>query len=128
MGKTSRRKGRAYEQEISRLLRDSGIDPDAKRHLEFQYQEAVEGRDIDTALPFAIQCKHWKSTPSISSMEQIQTSDEYPFRMCILKRSQKKGVTGLEVAVVDLHVMLVMLRMLKDAGFIDDLRSLSDML
>ncbi len=125
MGKTSRTKGRAYEQEIARLLQTNNIDQTAKRHLEFQYQEAVEGRDIDTSLPFAIQCKHWKATPSISSMDQIKTTPIYPFRMSILKRSHKKGVKGLEVAVVDLNVMLAMLKLLKDNDLLDELRNLS---
>ena len=120
MGKTSRRKGRAYEQEIARLIRDN-IDGSAKRHLEFQFQEAEEGRDIDTKLPFAIQCKHWKSTPSISAMDQIKTSEDYPFRMCILKRSQKAGVKGLEVAVVDLDVMISMLQQLYWNELLDEI-------
>lgn len=120
MGKTSRRKGRAYEQEIAKKLRDWKIDENAKRHLEFQFQEAEEGRDIDTILPFAIQCKHWKSTPSISAMDQIQVSDSYPLRLCILKRSQKKDVKSLEVAVVDLDVMLTMIMVLQDEELLGD--------
>ena len=121
MGKTSRRKGASYENEIARKLRDLGIDKTAKRHLEFQGEEAIEGRDIDTELPFAIQCKHWKSTPSISSMDQINTTFMHPLRMCILKRSQKKGVSGLEVAVVDLDVMFVMIELLQEAKLLGDL-------
>ena len=121
MGKTSRTKGRAYEQEIARLIRDK-IDGTAKRHLEFQYQEAEEGRDIDTTLPFAIQCKHWKSTPSISAIDEIKTSEDYPLRMCILKRSNSKGVKGIEVAVVDLDIMISMLQQLHWHGLLDDLQ------
>jgi hypothetical protein len=122
MGKTSRTKGKVYENAIAVKLKHLAIDVTAKRHLEFQGQEAVEGRDIDTTLPFAIQCKHWNATPSISAMDQITTSDKYPLRMSILKRSQKKGVKGLEVAVVDLNVMLAMLQILGWEDRIDDIR------
>lgn len=121
MGKTSRRKGKSYENAKAKQLRDLEIDPTAKRHLEFQSQEADEGRDIDTALPFAIQCKSWKSTPSISSIDQISPTETHPLRMCALKRTMHKGVSGIEVAVVDWEVMLKILKLLVDNGLISEL-------
>jgi len=43
MGKSSRRKGANYEREMAALFRELGW-PDAKRHLEYQSDEAEEGR------------------------------------------------------------------------------------
>lgn len=109
MGKTSRRKGASYEREIAQLFRELGW-PDAKRHLEYQDDEAEEGRDLDGTYPFAVQCKCWKSTPSIQAIKEITTTDAYPIPLAILKRTQSKGVEGLEVAVMPLDVFMAMLR------------------
>ena len=105
MGKASRRKGSVYENKLAKQFRDIGFK-DAKRHLEFQGQEAEEGRDLDGTQPLAIQAKCWKSTPSIEAINQIVPSDEYPIRVAILKRTQSKGRPGLEVAVLDLDTFL----------------------
>jgi hypothetical protein len=104
-GKKSRRKGAAYENAVAKMFRDIGFD-NAKRHLEFQGQEAEEGRDLDGTQPFAVQAKCWAKTPSISAIEQVVPSDEYPIPVAILKRTQSKGVKGLEVAVLPLDVFL----------------------
>ena len=103
MGKMSRRKGHSYERYIASLFRDIGY-LDAKRHLEFQKVEAEEGRDIDGTQPFGIQCKHYKSTPSIQAINQLKVTNEYPLRVAILKRTSNKGNPPLEVAVIDLDL------------------------
>ena len=115
MGKTSRRKGAAYERHLANLFKNIGY-PDAKRHLEFQGQEAEEGRDLDGTQPLAIQAKCWKSTPSIEAINQIVPSEEYPIRVAILKRTQSKGRPGLEVAVLDLDTFLAMVQFIESSG------------
>lgn len=113
MGKMGRIKGAAYERHIARLFRRIGF-PDAKRHLEFQSDEAEEGRDLDGTQPFAIQCKCWKSTPSISAIDEVTPTKEYPIRMAILKRTMSKDKKFLEVVVIDLSVFLNLLNVLLD--------------
>ena len=107
----SRTKGAAYERHIACLFIKIGFEK-AKRHLEVQSQEAGFGRDLDNTSPFAVQCKCWKSTPSISAIDEIIPSEEYPIRVAILKRTQSKGRSGLEVAVIDLTVFLNIVSML----------------
>lgn len=121
MSRKSRRKGKAYENKIARDIRGA-LTADAKRHLEYQYQEAEESRDIDTDIPFAIQCKHWKKTPSISTMDDIETSKDYPHRLAVLKRSRGDGKGMLEVAVLDWEVFLEILVVLEDNELLDSLR------
>lgn len=112
MTKASRRKGKAYENHIATLFREAGWS-DAKRHLEFQGQEAEAGRDLDGTQPFAIQAKCWKRTPSVSAIEQIECDEEYFIPIAILKR-QSVGGTPLEVAVVPLNIFLDMIGTLND--------------
>lgn len=112
MGKKSRTKGAAYEQELARLFREYGWT-EAKRHLEFQDEEAEEGRDLDGTQPFAIQAKCWATTPSITAIQQVVTSEEYIIPVAILKRS-KVGQKPLEVAVLPLRIFMEMAETIKD--------------
>jgi len=114
MGKSSRRKGANYEREMAALFRELGW-PDAKRHLEYQSDEAEEGRDLDGTQPFAVQAKCWGKTPSISALEEILTTEEYPIPLAILKRS-KIGEQPLEVAVMRLDDFKMLLSALLDKG------------
>lgn len=109
LSKTSRTKGAAYERHIAKVMREAGWK-DAKRHLEFQEDEAGYGRDIDNTEPFAIQCKCWGSTPSISAINEITLSEGYTIPVAILKRTQKKGQDKLEVAVMPLNAFTHMAR------------------
>lgn len=122
MSKASRDKGHNYEREIARRLKNSGIFPDAKRHLEYQFSEAEANRDLDDTQPFAIQCKHWKSTPSITTIEGIglDAIAGYVIPLAILKRSQKRGQSMLEVAVMRLPAFLTMLQVLRDHELLDE--------
>lgn len=101
MGKSSRRKGAAYEREVANLFKELGWE-DAKRHLEYQPDEAEEGRDLDGTQPFAVQAKCWGKTPSITAIEEITVSEDYPIPLAILKRSAT-GQKPLEVAVMRLE-------------------------
>jgi hypothetical protein len=109
MGKKSRTKGVAYEREIAHLFRLLGFE-DAKRHLEFQADEADAGRDLDGTFPFAVQCKCWGKTPSISAIEQIKADSQYPLPIAFLKRTQSKGTKSLEVVVMPVCVFNALVR------------------
>jgi len=109
----SRRKGHNYERQLAKRLRAAGF-PDAARHLEYQDDEATDGRDLKGTQPFAIQAKHWKTNPPISAIEQVVPTDEYPIRVAFLKRTQAKRKPGLEVMVVHADVGLQMIRLLRD--------------
>lgn len=114
-----RNKGKGFENDVARRWRV--VYPNAKRHLEFQSAEAEEGRDVDNTQPFALQAKCWKSTPSIQAIEQIRLGNGYTIRCAILKRTRSAGRPGLEVAVVDHHIMLKMVKLLIDNNLIEEL-------
>lgn len=109
----SRRKGHSYERELAARLRDIGF-PEAARHLEYQDDEAADGRDLKGTQPFAIQAKHWATNPPISAIEQVAPSDEYPIPVAFLKRTQAKGKPGLEVMVIHADIGLEILSILND--------------
>jgi len=116
MGKASRRKGANYEREVANLFKDLGWE-DAKRHLEYQSPEAEEGRDLDGTQPFAVQAKCWGKCPSITAIEEIAPSQEYPIPLAILKRS-KVGQEPLEVAVLHLKHFTVLVELLVENGLL----------
>jgi len=114
MGRRERRKGANYERYIANLFQQMGFE-EAKRHLETQAQEAEAGRDLDGTQPWAVQAKHWSKTPSISALLQIKPDEEYPLPVAILKRTQSKGIPGMEVAVLPLPVFLAMIDIIENA-------------
>ena len=103
---TSRRKGLSYENKVAAKFRNAGWT-DAKRHLEFQSQEAISGRDLDGTQPFAVQVKCWKIPPNISVINEITIDKEYYIRCAVLKR-QVTGRKPIEVACIDLQIFLEM--------------------
>lgn len=66
-GKRSRTKGHSFERSVAIALRR--IFPDAKRHLEYQCDEAL-GIDIDNTGPYRIQCKRGKRYSSLSAIKE----------------------------------------------------------
>lgn len=113
-------KGKGYERDVANMFKAAGWI-EAKRHLEYQSQEAIDGRDLDNTAPFAVQCKCWKSTPSISAIEQVTPSADMPFRCAVLKRTKSTGSSTLEVVAVDAHVFFSMLELLQSKGLIQEL-------
>ncbi len=62
-GRAARTKGHSFERYIAIRLRESGLDPKARRNVQETQQASV---DILTDLPLAIQCKNlgkWSTTP-----------------------------------------------------------------
>ena len=111
----SRNKGKNYENHIAKLFREAGW-PDAKRHLEFQSDEAEHGRDLDNTEPFAVQVKCWKKAPPITAILQVKAEGEYRIPVAILKRTQSKGVKSLEVAVMCLDDFMRLMEMVAFMG------------
>ncbi len=70
MGKAQRVKGHTFERKIANIFKELGF-PDAKRHLEFQFQEA-KGYDLDGTEPYYIQCKKHKVYVPISTIEEVK--------------------------------------------------------
>jgi hypothetical protein len=85
-GAAARRKGYGYERTIANILKD--IFPEAKRHLEFQGQEA-KGYDLDNTGEFRIQCKRYKQYAPITKIEEVQ---ETGTPVLITKGDRKKDV------------------------------------
>ena len=67
--KRARQKGLNFEREIATALRC--VFPEAKRHLEFQFQEA-HGIDLDNTGRFKIQCKKCIKYVSINTIFEIK--------------------------------------------------------
>ena len=107
----SRNKGKNYENYVAKLFRKAGW-PDAKRHLEFQSDEAEHGRDLDNTEPFAVQVKCWKKAPPITAILQVKAEGEYSVPVAVLKRTQSKGVKSLEVAVMYLDDFMIFMELI----------------
>ena len=80
MGKSQRTKGSSFERWVANQLKS--VFPEAKRHLEFQTQEA-RGVDLDNTGPFAIQCKAYAKYPPITKIQEVQLREgEIPVLVC----------------------------------------------
>ncbi len=64
-----RAKGHAFERWVADTLRK--VFPEAKRHLEYQKEEAT-GRDIDHTGPYIFQCKRGRRYASLSAIAEVQ--------------------------------------------------------
>ena len=117
MGKKSRNKGAAYERYVASLFRDAGFDY-AERHLEYQSNAAIAGRDLSGTEPFAVQCKHYAKTPSITAIEEINSDSEYRIPVAFLKRSRGGGMSSLEVAVIETDTFMKILKLIVDNDLI----------
>jgi hypothetical protein len=69
-GGRSRRKGHQFERDVAISLRD--IFPEARRHLEYQDQEA-NGVDLIETGHFRFQCKKLKSYAPVSTIDEIES-------------------------------------------------------
>lgn len=69
MSKLSRTKGHSFERKIASALRL--VFMDARRHLEFQKEEAAAGCDLVNTGPYKIQCKRGKRAASLSAIKQV---------------------------------------------------------
>jgi len=111
MGRASRDKGARAENDVARRFRAAGW-ADARRHLESQEAEAVEGRDLSGTQPYGVQVKCWRTMPPALSIEQVAASDEYPVPVAVLVQSAR-GRRRLEVAVLWLDDFMAIIAKLK---------------
>jgi hypothetical protein len=86
VGANPRTKGHGYEREICDKLRS--VFPKAKRHLEFQVEEA-EGYDLDNTGPYRIQCKRHKNYVPVNTIEEVKAKG---IPVLITKADRKKDV------------------------------------
>lgn len=70
MGAMQRRKGHAFERWVGKKFR--AIFPDARRHLEFQKEEAAKGIDLVHLGRYRVQCKRLRKYASISAIFQVK--------------------------------------------------------
>lgn len=76
-GKSARVKGHSFERKVAREFRELGF-PNARRHLEYQAEEASHGQDISGTYPFLVQCKATKQYAPITAIHQIaDQKDQY---------------------------------------------------
>lgn len=95
MGKAQRVKGHNFERKTANLFKEIGF-PDAKRHLEFQFSEAL-GYDLDNVEPYYVQCKKHKNYVPINTIEEIQApKDGIPVLITEPDRGKACAVLYLE--------------------------------
>jgi len=77
MGKSSRTKGHGFERKVAGMFRELGF-PGAKRHLEYQGEEA-NGIDLDGTGRFKVQCKKHKKYVPVGTIKEVQAKgDDIP--------------------------------------------------
>ena len=91
-GKSSRDKGLNFEREIAQAFRE--FYPEARRHLEFQFEEA-DGVDLDNTGDWFIQCKRNKAYCSISKIDEIKRKGGRP--LLITKGDRKPAMVAFEL-------------------------------
>ena len=70
--KLARRRGHQFERDCANELKV--VFPNAKRHLEYQSQEAEKGFDIDGTFPYLFQCKRGRRYASINKIFEVKPS------------------------------------------------------
>lgn len=74
MSKLSRAKGHSFERWVANQFKK--IFPDARRHLEYQMQEA-NGVDVVGVHPYLVQCKRGRKYSSITAIREIEICPIY---------------------------------------------------
>lgn len=92
----SRTKGHQFERDVAIALRS--VYPDARRHLEYQDQEA-NGVDLVATGPYRIQCKKYRKYAPIGAIREV-TADELMGEVPVLVTA---GDSERPVAVVPLE-------------------------
>ena len=68
----ARNKGLSFERDIAIAFRV--VFPDAKRHLEFQKEEA-KGVDLDHTGEFKVQCKKYAKYVPVNTIQEVQYNE-----------------------------------------------------
>lgn len=97
MGAKSRSKGHTFEREVAGLFRSWGFH-DAKRHLEYQSQEAT-GIDVEGVGPFSVQTKHIDGPINpLMVLDEVQG----PCRIAVIKRTNRGWYVALSPEAAEL--------------------------
>lgn len=105
-GKAARRKGHNFERTCARIWKNMGWDK-AKRHLEYQSEEAELGQDLDGTYPFMVQCKAHKNYCSVNTIKEIEDQvGHYPMVIT-------KGDNQEPMVIIPFWAMRELLEMLK---------------
>lgn len=95
MGKLSRTKGHQFERDIAIEMRELGWK-DARRHLEYQDQEA-NGIDLVHTDPFLIQCKRLHNYVPVNTIFEINPDDkEKGMRVLVTKADNQPAMAVME--------------------------------
>ena len=86
-----RRKGHNFERETANIFKR--FFPQAKRHLEYQSQEALEGVDVKAG-PFMIQCKRGRSYAPVTKLYEVQASG---IPLLVTKADRKEAIVALKL-------------------------------
>jgi hypothetical protein len=99
------KKGKQFERECANIM--GHIFPEAKRHLEYQADEALEGIDLEGTDIFRFQMKNRQNYVSVGTIKEIRTKDPNHIPVLVTKGNRlepmavlpfEKFVTLLEVA------------------------------
>lgn len=95
-GAYARTRGHTFERAVANRLKEEGLYPEAKRHLENQAAEAL-GFDIDNTEPYYIQCKRNKQYAPITKLEEVQLNKlpDEAVPVLVTKGDRKKEVVCL---------------------------------
>ena len=92
-GLLSRRKGRAYEQEVARILRDTCPGDDIRRGL--QYRDGAECPDVVSAL-FWIEVKRQKRCNIKAALKQAEKAQpKGKWLLAVTKDDRERAIASL---------------------------------
>lgn len=121
-GAYARRRGHGYERDIANRFKKEGLFPEAKRHLESQYQEAM-GYDLDNTGKYYFQLKRNKKYAAITKIEEVQL-DKLPKEAVPILIT--KGDKQRDVVVLYLDDFITLLKKEKAIEELHHVRSLKD--
>lgn len=88
MGALSRRKGASFERWVAAAFR--AVFPSARRHLEFQVEEAALGTDLVNTGRYRVQCKRFKGYAPLTAIEEVQCDELYGEVPVLVTRGDNK--------------------------------------
>jgi hypothetical protein len=98
-------KGKKFERECANIL--GHIFPEAKRHLEYQADEALDGEDLEGTDIFKFQMKNRQNYAPVGTIKEVRTKDPNHIPVLVTKGNRmdamavlpfEKFVTLLEIA------------------------------
>ena len=90
MGRMQRNKGAAFERLCAQDFRDLGFEK-ARRHLEYNAEDAEDGCDLQGTGKVRVQCKCKKSYASVNTIDEIKK----PGIKLLLTKADRKPVMAV---------------------------------